>query len=193
MFSAFLVPLASRMAAREAPPRLALFAETALRLKSAIRALASFALRGKRRGTTQCEEKEKEGEADLWSGKTMERQELEDLRDRVPCEAVLENAGFAFDRRESTRRAVKYRRGSEIVIVIHQGRGWFDPLSEAKGDVFGLAVHLEGLSFGRAVNHVAGLIGFPVARPKWSEVSDIRTAQGDPAGTPIRARWTERR
>ena len=33
---------------------------------------------------------------------------------------------------ESTRKAVKYRRGEgEIVIVVHDGRGWFDPLSEA--------------------------------------------------------------
>ena len=53
-----------------------------------------------------------------------------------PCAAVLEQAGFAVDRKESTRRAVKYRRGDDIIIVIHEGKGWFDPLSDAKGDVF---------------------------------------------------------
>jgi len=69
----------------------------------------------------------------------MEKQKLEELRDRVPCAALLEQAGFAIDVKESTRKALKYRRGAEIVIVIHGGRGWFDPLSDAKGDVFGLA------------------------------------------------------
>lgn len=80
------------------------------------------------------------------AGKIMEKQKLEDLRDRVPCAAVLERAGFAIDVKESTRKALKYRRGAEIVIVIHGGRGWFDPLSDAKGDVFGLAAHLGGVT-----------------------------------------------
>jgi len=52
----------------------------------------------------------------------------------VSCAAVLKKAGFAVDARETTRRAVKHRRGDEIVIVIHDGNGWFDPLSETKGD-----------------------------------------------------------
>lgn len=47
---------------------------------------------------------------------------------------------------ESTQRAVKYRRDSEIIIMIHDGRGWFDPLSEAKGDVLPVA-HLYGGGF----------------------------------------------
>ncbi|MDI6837950.1 MAG: hypothetical protein QMD99_19865, partial [Rhizobiaceae bacterium] len=55
------------------------------------------------------------------AGKRMEKQELEDLRERVPCGVVLEQAGFAVDVKESTRKAVKYRRGAEIVIVIHEG------------------------------------------------------------------------
>ncbi len=52
----------------------------------------------------------------------MEKQKLEELRDRVRCAAVLERAGFAIDVKESTRKAVKYRRDAEIVIVIHGGR-----------------------------------------------------------------------
>ena len=33
--------------------------------------------------------------------------------------AVLETAGFAVDPKESTRRAVKYRRGDDIIFLIH--------------------------------------------------------------------------
>ena len=70
----------------------------------------------------------------------MEQHEIETLRDKVPCAAVLEREGWTVDVKESTTRAVKYRRGAgEIIIVIHNGRGWFDPLSDAKGDVFTLA------------------------------------------------------
>lgn len=162
-------------------------------LTPANRALASFALRGKQRGPTQCEEREEYGEAGLWPGKRMERQELEDLRDRVPCEAVLESAGFALDLRESTRRAVKYRRGSAIIIVIHEGRGWFDPLSEAKGDVFRLVEHLDGLCFNHAVARVAGLIGFVIARPNVALASYPRVEQSNGPGASVLMRWAEHR
>ncbi|MCV9947577.1 hypothetical protein [Rhizobium sp. BT-175] len=59
----------------------------------------------------------------------MNRRKIEALRDQVSCAAVLEQAGFAIDVKESTRRAIKCRRGREIIIVTHEGRGWFDPLS----------------------------------------------------------------
>ena len=37
-------------------------------------------------------------------------------------------AGLAADRAESSRASLKYRRGEgEIVIVNHDGRGWWDP------------------------------------------------------------------
>ena len=43
------------------------------------------------------------------------------------------------DRKESTKFSLKYRRGKgEILIVSHAGRGWWDPMSDAKGDVFKL-------------------------------------------------------
>ncbi|MBN9056666.1 MAG: hypothetical protein J0H80_23535, partial [Rhizobiales bacterium] len=77
----------------------------------------------------------------------MDRREIEALRERVKCAAVLEQTGFAIDMKESTRRAVKFRRGSEIVIVTHEGRGWCDPLSDAKGDLFGLVAHLDHVDF----------------------------------------------
>jgi hypothetical protein len=78
--------------------------------------------------------------------------EIEELRDKVHCAVVLERTPppWKLDRKESTRLSLKYRRGKgEILIVSHAGRGWWDPTSDAKGDVFGLAQRLEpGLSFG---------------------------------------------
>ena len=68
----------------------------------------------------------------------MEKADLEELRGKVPCSAVLEQDGFALDLKESTRKAMKYRRDAEIIIVIHDGMGWFDPLGDDKGDVFKL-------------------------------------------------------
>ncbi len=98
----------------------------------------------------------------------MEKRELEDLKQRVSCAAVLEKAGFGIDLRESTRRAVKHRRGLDIIIVIHQGRGWFDPLSEAKGDMFSLVQHLDGVAFADALTRAAELVGFQPADPVWT-------------------------
>ncbi|PWI49797.1 hypothetical protein B5K03_34275 [Rhizobium phaseoli] len=118
----------------------------------------------------------------------MEKQKLEELRDRVPCTAVLEQAGFATDVKESTRKALKYRRGAEIVIVIHGGRGWFDPLSDAKGDVFGLAEHLDGVTFVEALGRVANLVGVIAADAVWS-----RPARSLAHSTSIRERWAKRR
>jgi hypothetical protein len=97
----------------------------------------------------------------------MEQRELEELKGRVPCAAVLEKAGFAIDVKESTRRAVKHRRGNDIVIVIHEGRGWFDPLSDAKGDVFSLIRHLDGVDFTEVLLRAAELVGFRPAEPAW--------------------------
>jgi len=78
--------------------------------------------------------------------------EIEDLRDKVHCAVVLERTPptWKMDRKESTKLSLKYRRGKgEILIVRHAGRGWWDPTSDAKGDVFGLVQRLEpGMSFG---------------------------------------------
>lgn len=118
----------------------------------------------------------------------MEKQKLEDLRDGVPCAVVLEQAGFAVDLKESTRRAIKYRRGEEIVIVIHGGRGWFDPLSEAKGDIFSLVQHVEGFSFVDALNRVASLVGVDLQEPEWR-----RSVRNTTPAASIRERWDSRR
>jgi hypothetical protein len=117
----------------------------------------------------------------------MEKNELIELRERVPCAAVLEKAGFAIDLKESTRRAVKYRRGAEIVIVIHEGRGWFDPLSDAKGDVFSLVEHLDRVPFVEVLERVASLVGFVRQDPDWS-----RPLRKIEPATPIPDRWARR-
>lgn len=118
----------------------------------------------------------------------MDRKHIEDLRERVSCIAVLARASFALDRRESTRRALKFRRADDIVIVVHEGRGWWDPLSEAKGDVFRLVRHLERLRFPEAVERVRELAGLPepdivLARPRRRGTQDVDIA----------ARWAARR
>lgn len=118
----------------------------------------------------------------------MEKKELEELRGRVACGAVLETSGFAIDVRESTRRAVKYRRGGDIIIVIHDGQGWFDPLSDAKGDVFGLIEHLDGLPFAAALHAVADLVGFVPTEPKWQRIAHETVTDQS-----IEERWAGRR
>jgi hypothetical protein len=92
----------------------------------------------------------------------MEREEIEAVRSRVSCATVLANAGFRLDPKESSRRALKFRRGGEIVIVTHGGSGWFDPLSERKGDVFALAGQLDHAPFEVCVERVGALAGLSV-------------------------------
>lgn len=117
----------------------------------------------------------------------MEKRDIETMRERVSCAAVLERGGWKIDTRESTRRAVKYRRGDgEIVIVIHEGKGWFDPLSEAKGDVFSLVIHLDGVGFAKALDQVGGLVGFVPSEPEWGRSSRPKSPQ------PLETRWTRR-
>ena len=78
---------------------------------------------------------------------------------------------------------MKYRRGDgEIVIVIHAGRGWFDPLSLAKGDVFTLAEHLGAEGFADAL-HI-GVTGLPTL--EWgSPLVRARAFHDQPARGPL--------
>ena len=101
----------------------------------------------------------------------MDKREIEELREKVGCAALLEKDGWKVDVKESTRRAIKYRRDSNIIIVIHEGRGWFDPLSPAKGDVFSLAVHLGADGFVEASERVADVVGFVPAAPAWQHTA----------------------
>lgn len=118
----------------------------------------------------------------------MERHELDKLRERVPCAAVLKQAGFLVDAKESTRRAVKHRRGDDIIIVIHDGKGWFDPLSEAKGDVFKLVEYIDHAGFREALTRVAELVGFEPATPVW-----IQSAREREPDITMPERWRRRR
>jgi hypothetical protein len=114
----------------------------------------------------------------------MERRDIERLRETVSCAVVLEQAGFKIDRRESTRRAVKYRRGGEITIVTHGGKGWFDPLSDRKGDVFALIGWLQPLDFPARLKAVGALAGLVASGPEW-RASSPRRNRAD-----VLERWT---
>ncbi|WP_313606836.1 hypothetical protein [Rhizobium sp.] len=102
---------------------------------------------------------------------------MEKLRDRVSCGTVLETSGFEIDLRESTRRALKFRNGAEIIIVTHEGRGWFDPLGNAKGDVFSLVGRIDSVGFSESVVRVAALSGFRPTLPVWKTVKEKKSLE----------------
>lgn len=118
----------------------------------------------------------------------MEKRKIIELRTKVDCAALLDRASFAVDAKESTRKAVKYRHADgQIVIVIHAGQGWFDPLSDAKGDVFSLAMHLGAADFPAALQEVGELVGYTPTEASWQP--PVRAANL-PA---ISTRWSARR
>ena len=117
----------------------------------------------------------------------MAEYDRDQIKERVPCSAFLESRGWKVDVRESTSRAIKYRRGDgEIIIVNHHGRGWFDPTSEAKGDVYDLAQHLGADGFPNAVQVVTELVGFVPRDSVWQRKSH-RGASVGPS-----KRWADR-
>ena len=61
--------------------------------------------------------------------------EIEQLKAGVNCAALLEKlGGYKLDEQESSRKSLKYRRGAgEIIIVNHDGKGWWDAGGSAKG------------------------------------------------------------
>jgi Toprim-like/Protein of unknown function (DUF3991) len=117
--------------------------------------------------------------------------ELQLFRTNVNCAAVLEGmvGGWKLDIRESTRRALKYRRGKgAILIVTHDGRGWWDPLSQAKGDIFDLVQYLDrGLNFGQVRQVLRRFVGVAPTYP-----TVIRTKRGRGPNLPLRQRWAKR-
>jgi hypothetical protein len=118
--------------------------------------------------------------------------EIEWLKASVSCAALLERLApvWRLDRAESTRRSLKYRRGpGEIVIVSHGGRGWWDPLSERKGDIFTLVRHLDpGLTFGGARRVLREFAG---AAPVFPEA--FRAGRMSAPDIPVGERWERRR
>ena len=117
--------------------------------------------------------------------------EIEWLKAEVSCAVLLERLPpvWQLDRAESTRRSLKYRRGeAEILIVNHDGRGWWDPLSEAKGDIFNLVQHLDpGLSFGAARRMLLDFVGLLPSFPATLRARRTRASQ-----PPVAARWERR-
>lgn len=113
--------------------------------------------------------------------------ELDLIRHGVNCATVLEQlaGGWKLDKRQSTRRALKYRRGAgEIIIVNHDGRGWWDATGSAKGDVFSLVRYLEpGLNFHQVRQALRRFVG---AVPSYPKV--VRQAKTGP-DRPLPARW----
>ena len=97
----------------------------------------------------------------------------------MSCAVLLEQhpPPWRLDKRESTRKCLKYRRGEgEIILVTHEGRGWWDPGSTAKGDVFTLAQRLEpALNFGQVRKLLRPLAGLSPTFPG-------ALAQGQPEG-----------
>ena len=119
------------------------------------------------------------------------QRELEELRAGVNCATVLEKTtpAWLLDRKESSGRCLKYRRGAgEIVIVTHGGAGWWDPNSDAKGDVFQLVQHLEpSLNFGEVRKMLRPLAG---VRPDFTPAERRRDKRGPPI--PVAQRWARR-
>ena len=90
--------------------------------------------------------------------------DIEQLKASVSCALILERLqpDWRLDAAQSTRRNLKFRRGpGKIVIVNHDGRGWWDPLSAAKGDILSLAQYLDpSLDFSRIVPCAARVGGY---------------------------------
>jgi len=94
-----------------------------------------------------------------------QRDELQAFRDSIDCSTVLEKAGFRLDREATAQRSarnLKFRRGDgEIVIVNHEGKGWWSPGdSTSKGDVIKLMQFLHpGLNLGHVRRELRDMVG----------------------------------
>jgi hypothetical protein len=118
--------------------------------------------------------------------------ELEQMRAGVSCAVLLERhpPPWQLDKKESTRRCLKYRRAKgEILLVNHEGRGWWDPGSAAKGDIFGLVQYLNpGANFGEVRKILRPFIGVSPSFPLYEKVP----SKEKPA-VPFPLQWDRRR
>ena len=117
--------------------------------------------------------------------------ELEQFRRGVNCAALLEGwaPSWRLDRKESTRRALKYRReAGEVLIVNHDGRGWWDPQSTAKGAIIDLVQYLDpNLNFGQVRRELRRFVGVAPTSP----LALSNRVKIEP-GVPIATRWMTR-
>jgi hypothetical protein len=117
--------------------------------------------------------------------------ELELFRTSVNCAAVLENIapGWKLDARQSTRNALKYRRGAgEILIVNHDGRGWWDPFSQDKGNVIDLVQRLNpGFKLGQVRRALRPFVGVAPTYP-----AALCRENGRGEVPPVAERWSRR-
>ena len=117
--------------------------------------------------------------------------ELERFRRAVNCATLLEgwSPAWRLDRRESTRRALKYRREEgEVLIVNHDGRGWWDPQSAAKGDIFDLVQYLDpNLNFGQVRRELRRFVGVAPTFPP-----AVSGREKNNPEVPIATRWMAR-
>jgi len=114
--------------------------------------------------------------------------EIEQLREKVHCAVVLERQSppWRIDPAESSKHCLKYRRGKgEVLIVNHEGKGWWDPQSDAKGDVFDLVQHFDpSLNFGHVRKTLREFIGLS---PSFPEAN--RRREKDLPDRPPAERW----
>jgi len=64
------------------------------------------------------------------------------------------------------RAQISPRRWRDFLIVNHQGRGWWDPQTAAKGDIFDLMQYLDPrLNFGEVRRELRRLVGVAPCYP----------------------------
>jgi hypothetical protein len=108
-------------------------------------------------------------------------EELDHFRATITCDTILLNAGWRRDEQESTRNSPKFRRGAgEIIILSHKNRGWWDPTSQAKGDIFAITQHIWGGTFGDVRIRLRAISGTAPHRPSPSSPESILPASPPP-------------
>ncbi|SIR47014.1 MULTISPECIES: DUF3991 and TOPRIM domain-containing protein [Acidiphilium] len=126
--------------------------------------------------------------------------EIDLLRRTVSCALILEREGWHVDPAESSRRAVKYRRGSgEILIITHDDKGWWNPLGEEKGDCFSLIQFLHpDRNFGHVRQTLRAIAGIAPSGPvavagstpdRIEAISPLIRWQAKPALRPTTKAW----
>ncbi len=117
--------------------------------------------------------------------------ELEQMRAGVSCAVLLERfpPPWQLDKAESTRKCWKYRRGEgEILLVTHEGRGWWHPGSTAKGDIFKLVQFLDpSLNLGQVRKVLRPFVGLNPSFP-----SSPRPTKRDHPVVPFPELWRRR-